>query len=449
MKFDLVKKGDKDRFKYDNQFCERIIRVLYQDEAFALSVAPHLSHELFPTKIQRWAAKRIIDHVETYGAQIDADVVINAARRALGSGYFRDDERPAVLYAVKNLDRAVPNSAYVKDEVFRFVKAASFRKNVIGAVEKYEHNRQEEADQLLQQYLDLTPDPGGLGQSYTGDYKQRLRKRRRWKPNGIPTGTRLDEYLKPGGLPRKRLGCVLAPPGRGKTLTLCHMSRAAVMGGFKVLYVSMELLEEDINDRLDAGFSDVNLGSLQGYIGRTKIAIRDIKRRFGDPLRVKFFAPQTLSVAGLKGYLRRLERIKGFRPDVVFVDFADYMMSSKTYQDSYAELGLIYQELRGLAISENLAIWTASQGNRGSVEVKVVDMNSLADSFKKAGIVDLLIGFSQNPKEKIRRQARLYIAKSRLGASDVEIPIKVDAAKQRLIDRYDRDFKSDRKRRAA
>lgn len=422
----------RDVFKYSSKFQDRIIRLLFQDESFALGITSIIKPDLFGSKIQKWLVKKIIDHVNTYGTTADMDVIQNAAERALSSGYFKKDEAIVLNSAIKKLTLAIPNSSYVRKEVFDFCRSLRFRESVVKAVEAYEANEQDKADQFLTSYLDIKDDHGNLGHYYVRDAKIRINARKRYVPNGIPTGTDLDDYLKGGGLPPKRLGCIVAPPGRGKTLALINFAKGAILHGHKVLYLTMELLEEDIAERLDANMAGVYLGALQSYVHKTKRAVNGLKTKFGDPLIIKFFPPQTLTVAGIKGYLRRLERT-GFKPDLLIIDFADYILPTKHYEDSYSELGLIYQELRGLAISERLAVWTASQGNRGSAEAKVVDMTSLADSFKKAGIVDVLIGFSQVSKERIRKQARLFIAKNRLGPSDVEVSIKVDPARQQIL----------------
>ncbi len=420
-----------ERFTYDQMFQTKIARVLFQDTDFALTLSPHFPPKLFESSVYRWIVKTIFAHGEKYGATPSVGTLINYAEKSVDSGRIRKDEIGAFTRALNRLNKPVPDKTYVKDEVFGFIKAMKLKESVLQAAEFFEQNEPEKADEVLTKYLTFKEAPDGLGKFYIGDVVKRLKRRKNYQKNGIPTDTPLDNFLNPGGIPPKQLGCVIAPPGRGKTLALVHFGRAAVLHNCQVLYVSLELGEEVIEDRFDAAFSNFYLGQLHTKNSEVFKVVKSLKKKFNEALVIKEFLPASLTVAKLRSYLRQLER-NAFYPDMICIDYADLMLPSRHYDDAYDELGLIYQELRALAKELNIVIWTASQGNRGSVAAKVVDLSAMADSFKKAAICDVAIGLSQTPKEKRQRRARLYLAKNRNGSSDIEVEIKISPGKQRL-----------------
>jgi replicative DNA helicase len=146
---------------------------------------------------------------------------------------------------------------------------------------------------------------------------------------------------------------------------------------------------------------------------------------------IKEYPTGTATVQTLRNHIEKLS-LKGFVPNLIIIDYADIMRSSRTYDSLRHELKLVYEELRNLAMELNLPIWTASQANREASGAEVVGLENMSEAYGKAMVADVVVSISRKPSEKADGSGRLFIAKNRAGKDGILFPIHIDTSQSRI-----------------
>ena len=147
---------------------------------------------------------------------------------------------------------------------------------------------------------------------------------------------------------------------------------------------------------------------------------------------IKKFATRTATVQTLKNHLSSIERDHNFKPDIVFIDYADIMRSSRSYDSLRHELKLVYEELRNLAMDMNIPVWTASQANREASNASVVGLENMSEAYGKAMVADVVVSLSRKPMEKATGAGRLFVAKNRAGRDGILFPVHLDTSMSKI-----------------
>jgi len=243
------------------------------------------------------------------------------------------------------------------------------------------------------------------------------------------------------GPARKRLHLFMALSGYGKSWWAVHLAKTCMMQRLKVLYVTLELSEEEVTQRVfqslfsiakrkqtipvnylekdELGrFINLEPGEIvdRPYLGQEKIRSYLVSKmkKFGNkfPLIVKEFPTGSLTIRELKAYLDMLESAKNFIPDIIIIDYADLMKIDKNNQR--VEIGELYKDLRGIAMERNVAMATLSQSNRSGIGRKVLTAKHTSEDISKISTSDIVITFNQTvPGERDLGLARLYVEKGR------------------------------------
>jgi len=258
-------------------------------------------------------------------------------------------------------------------------------------------------------------------------------------PTGIPA---LDEHR--AGPGRGRLHCLMASSGRGKSHYLCHLTRKAASKNYKVLYLSFEMSEPEVLQRLYQGFFGIaEQGKVESvlklratkdgqYDGMTRVEFDAPRPTLQDDsararmeknidkakahlsnIRVKSFPQNTFTIERLRGYLDSAAMHSGFSPDMVVIDYAD--LWKKNPNDMRGSLRMIYEDLKGLAMDRNIAVATVTQSNRSGVNSKVITEDQIAEDFSKVQTADSLISLMSSEDEQSVGFARLFVLKNRGG----------------------------------
>lgn len=431
MSIKSAKKKKRLKFTYDTQFQARLLRTLYQDQDYTCTTGIYLSPSHFEKRTHRWIAQEILRYATKHGHGISQDALRIELDRAskVDSRKWSKDTIEATKATIERLGSKVKDKSYIKEELYRFIKHQVTRDAILESVDHLEVQDYEAVDQAFNKVLEVQESmSGGLGQFYVRDVSQRTTKRIEYVKDGISTGTKLDDYLKPGGLPPKALGCVVAPSGKGKTHILVHLGKSAVLeSNKKVLHITLELSEDMVLDRYDAAFSNIPIGRLEEKPKSIRRTVKQLGEQYGEFLVVKEFAPASLTVPALRAYVRQLERI-AFYPDMIIVDYADLLLPSQIGRDrdAYEEMGLIYQELRKLSYDTNCPVWTASQTNKEALNKEHYDWDKIADSAKKVHVSDLIVCFMQTLGEKKKKMGRIGVAKNRFGPDKFDLQVRTD-----------------------
>lgn len=419
---------------YSKDFERKMVRVLYADQEFATTAGVHLDPRLFSTPALRWLAQKVVGYARDNGSGISKDALKIELARDAKTGRLTDKNREAAEALVDTLDTAVKDRTYVKGELFKFIKNQVTDRAVRACLDHLDAQDFDAIDQELQKVLDVQGSlGGGLGHFFVRDRLARRDRRKSYSYNGVSTGLFLDEKLKPKGTPPKSLTTIVAPSGVGKSGVLMYMCRSAcINSAAKALYVTTELSEEVVTDRLDASFTGVSINMLERDRNKVSSKIRGLGRKYGEFLVVKEFPPATLTPSGLRAYIRQLERI-GFYPTSVYIDSADDMVPDPgdrgRDRDGYEDYGAVWRGNRRLSYEINAPVHTASQTQRGALNREHVDWDQIADSAKKVMVSDVVAILQQTREEHKQGVGRFYLGKNRFGSAKMEWKVRLDWAR--------------------
>jgi len=212
----------------------------------------------------------------------------------------------------------------------------------------------------------------------------------------LPFDIEMLNTITKGGVPPKSLNCWLASTGVGKSLVMCHQSAAALSAGKDVLYITMEMAEERIAERIDANLMNVeldNLRSLSKDMFNSKI--KKISDKTNGTLIIKEYPTGSAHAGHFRALLDDLKLKKNFRPNIIFIDYINICASSRMKGlsgnvNTYSLVKSIAEELRGLAVEQNVPIFTATQSNRSALNNSDMDLDNVSESFGLPATVDFM-----------------------------------------------------------
>jgi replicative DNA helicase len=250
------------------------------------------------------------------------------------------------------------------------------------------------------------------------------------------------EYLNKitgGGVPQKTLCCLIATTGGGKSLAMCHMASHNLMCNKNVLYITLEMAEERIAQRIDANLLDV---TIQGLMELSKIEyqkkMEKIKKTTKGKLIIKEYPTASAGSAHFRHLLNELKIKRNFVPDVIYIDYLNLCISSRIKQGSqvntYSYVKAVAEELRGLAVEFKVPIWTATQANRGAFNASDVGLENTSDSIGLPMTVDLMLALIATEELDELGQIMIKQLKNRFGDPNINkrFVVGIDRAKMRL-----------------
>jgi hypothetical protein len=178
-----------------------------------------------------------------------------------------------------------------------------------------------------------------------------------------------------------------------------------------------------VGSRFDSCITKVPLNDLRSFKEEIYEKVQEIEGK----LIVKEYPTKSSSVATLKNHLEKVIN-RGFKPDIILVDYADLLRPVSTLREKRHELETIYEQLRGLAQEYKCCVWTASQTNRSGLNAEVITMESISEAFNKCFVADFILSISRTAEDKLNNQGRIFIAKNRNGVDGVIYPIYMSTA---------------------
>jgi len=267
----------------------------------------------------------------------------------------------------------------------------------------------------------------------------------------LPFDLEMFNKITKGGVPRKSLSCVMSGPGVGKSTFMCHVAASMLSQGKKVLYITLEMAEERIAERIDANLMDIpvdKLGTLSksAFIDR----VESIRKKTTGRLIIKEYPTTSAHVGHFRILLKELKLKKSFVPDIIFADYMNICASSRVKPgqgaNTYVMMKAIAEELRGLAVEYDLPIITGTQVNReGAKNTMDMDMTNTSESFGIPASLDLFFALINNDELEERNQILVKQLKNRYGAIDKpkHFIIGINREKMRLYDVDTNDQPSD------
>jgi len=313
----------------------------------------------------------------------------------------------------------VVESEYVRQTSLDFCRKQKLKEAMLKSVKLLKKSSFDEIAELINDALKLGAD-SDFGHDYIKDFEQRFIFKAR---NPVATGWEEIDKITQQGLGKGELGVVIAPTGAGKSMALVHIGAQALIAGKNVVYYTLELSDTVVGSRFDSCITNVPLGDLRIF----KEEIYEKLQNLDGRLIVKEYPTKSSSVNTLKSHLEKLKN-RGFKPDIIMVDYADLLRPISTLKEKRHELETIYEQLRCLAQENKCCVWTASQTNRSGLNAEVITMESISEAFNKCFVADFIFSISRTAEDKLNNEGRIFIAKNRNGVDGLVYPIHMNTS---------------------
>ena len=420
-----------------------IIQHLIVTEEYGKKVFPFLTSEYFKERIDRVLFDIIADHVNKYGSFPGAQAVALELSETQDITDIEFEEGRDFLAVVAPDDALNLDWLVDKTEEFcqqRAIENAIRKASEIIADEKNSKLKREAIPQMLQDALAISFKTH-IGHDYLEDWELRYA----WRHDNairIPFHIEYLNKITGGGLPPKSLAVILAGTGVGKSMLMCDLAAHHLMMGKNVLYITLELSEEMISERIDANLLDTDLDLLKTIMKESfEKRIEKLKQKTVGKLIVHEFPTSGAGAAHFRYLLNELKIKKGFVPDVIYIDYINICISTRfkgrgNSSDTYSVIKMVAEELRGLAVDYNVPIITATQTNRGGFTSTELGMEDTAESFGLPATADFMIAISQSDEMKMLSQVRFKQLKNRFRdvERDKKFDLGVEKAKMRFFE---------------
>ena len=258
----------------------------------------------------------------------------------------------------------------------------------------------------------------------------------------IPFDIALLNTITKGGVSNKTLNIILAGTGVGKSLAMCHFASANLSAGQNVLYITLEMAEERIAERIDANLFDVPIDQLETLPRELfDSKVNTLKGKTRGKLIVKEYPTATAHVGHFRALLDELKLKKDFVPDVVYIDYLNIMSSSRVKGlggsiNTYSLIKAIAEELRGLAVENNIPVWSATQVTRTGFGNTDVELTDTSESFGLPATADLMFALISTDQLEGMNQLMVKQLKNRYNdpTQNKRFVVGIDRSKMRLYD---------------
>ena len=279
-----------------------------------------------------------------------------------------------------------------------------------------------------------------IGHDYLEDYEERYEIYHR-KEEKLPFDLEYFNKITKGGLPNKTLNIALAGTGVGKSLFMCHVASSVLLQGRNVLYITLEMAEERIAERIDANLLNVpiqDIGELPKQMFESKVT--NLAKKTQGQLIIKEYPTASAHVGHFRSLINELALKKSFRPHIIFIDYLNICASSRfrggNNINSYMMVKSIAEELRGLAVEANVPIVSATQTTRSGYGSSDVELTDTSESFGLPATADLM--FALISTEELEGLGQILVKQLKNRYNDISINkrfiVGIDRAKMRLYD---------------
>lgn len=360
-----------------------LANLLYNGE-YSRKVIPYIKEEYFDDVATKKIFSSFAEYVSTYKEppSVEALKIVLSGRKDLNEDLFKSVN--TTIDQLK-IDQAT-NSEWLLSETERFCQDKDLFNSIRKAIlildgQDQEHDKGA-IPKLLSDSLGINFD-SHIGHDYLEDSDGRYEFYHR-KEERIPFDIDLLNKITKGGLPRKSLTLVLATTGGGKSLLKCHMAAASLMHGKNVLYITAEMAEERIAERIDANLLDVTLDELRD-MPKKEFDTRILRMKSKTPAKIviKEYPTGSAHAGHFRHLLNELKLKKGFVPDIIFIDYLNICASSRVKGaaagNTYTLVKSVAEEIRGLAMEFDCPIVSSSQYNRGAYDSSDVDLTNTSE----------------------------------------------------------------------
>lgn len=417
-----------------------ILRSLLFNNDYCRKVLPFIKTEYFENLHERVVFEEICKFVLSYDDLATKEVLLIETEKRTD---ITEDTYKTICDYVSNLDDSSVDNQWLIDVTEKWCRDRAIYLALMESIKiadgQDEKKSRDSIPSILQQALAVSFDDH-IGHDYLNDYKERYESYHR-KEDKIEFDLEYFNKITKGGLPNKTLNVALAGTGVGKSLFMCHMASSVLMQGKNVLYITLEMAEDRIAERIDANLLNVNIkdiGELPKSMFETKVS--NIAKKTQGTLIIKEYPTASAHTGHFKALLNELSLKKSFKPDIIFVDYLNICGSSRYKSNfsvnSYSYVKAIAEELRGLAVEFNVPIVSATQTTRSGYGNSDVELTDTSESFGLPATADFM--FALISTEELEQLGQIMVKQLKNRYNDPTINkrfvVGVDRAKMRLYD---------------
>ena len=417
-----------------------ILRNLLHNETYLRKVIPFIKSEYFEDNNQKVVFEEILKFVQQYNEPATKEILCIEVenRQDINDTSFKE-----ITQMVSYLDDQPSEFNWLVDTTEKWCRDRAIyialMESIYIADGKDEKKNRDSIPSILSDALAVSFDTH-IGHDYLIDYEQRYETYHR-KEEKISFDLEYFNKITKGGLPNKTLNIALAGTGVGKSLFMCHVASSVLLQGKNVLYITLEMAEERIAERIDANLLNVNI---QEITDLPKVMfdnkVNKLASKTQGTLIIKEYPTATAHAGHFKALLNELALKKSFRPDIIFIDYLNICASSRYSKlgnvNSYTHIKAIAEELRGLAVEFSVPIVSATQTTRSGYGSSDVELTDTSESFGLPATADLM--FALISTEELEELGQIMVKQLKNRYNDPTINkrfiVGIDRAKMRLYD---------------
>ena len=416
-----------------------IISNLFFNEEYTRKVLPFIKEEYFSNRVEQLLFGEVFGFIEKYNNLPTKDAILielNSRRD------INEEELQHIKDYVVSVENTESDGQWLLNTTEKFCKDRAVHNAVLAGIKILDNKDKKQSPEaiphILSEALAVSFDKS-VGHDYIEDAESRFKfyhtKEKRYQFD-------LDymNRITKGGVPSKTLNIALAGTGVGKSLFMCHVAASYLLQGLNVLYITLEMAEERIAERIDANLLDVTMEDLHDmpqslYDGK----IKKLREKTQGQLIIKEYPTASAHSGHFKSLINELALKKSFKPDVIFIDYLNICASARFKGgniSSYFYIKAIAEELRGLAVEHNVPIFSATQTTRTGFVSTDLGLEDTSESFGLPATADFMFALMSNEELEKLGQMKVKQLKNRYNDPSVNraFIIGVDRSKMRLYD---------------
>jgi len=420
---------------------QTILRNLFRDEDYFRKVLPFLKSEYYEELNEKIIYEEIRKFADKYDRLPTEEVVLIEIER-------RDDISDQTFGEVRSICKSFadveedPTKDWLLDATEKWCKDRAIYLALMESIKlaegKDEKKSRDAIPDILKEALSVSFDDH-IGHDYLEDYSERFDFYTKDEAR-MPFDLEYFNKITKGGLVNKSLNVALAGTGVGKSLFMCHQAASCLSQGKNVLYITLEMSEEKIAERIDANLLNINIKDIPEIprmIFETKVA--DLARKTEGKFIIKEYPTASAHVGHFRSLLSELALKKNFKPDIIFIDYLNICASNRykgAIVNSYTYVKAIAEELRGLAVEFDVPIVSATQTTRSGFGSTDVDLTDTSESFGLPATADLMFALISTEELEAQNQIMVKQLKNRYNDPTIfkRFTIGIDRAKMKLYD---------------
>lgn len=420
-----------------------ILSSLCFNEPYLRKVLPFLKFEYFSNNAEKIVFQKIVEYTTKYNSAPSKEALSIAVQEDKSVSETNDKGIESLILDIVPIDT---NIDWLLNETEKFCKDKALYNAIMESIQiidgKNKIHGKESLPHLLSDALSIGFDTN-IGHDYIENANARYEFYHRQEEK-LEFDLDMFNKITDGGLSNKTLNIALAGTGVGKSLFMCHMSAAHIARGKNVLYITLEMSEERIAERIDANMMNIPMQDLKGM---TKTMFDDRINKINDKIQgkliIKEYPTASAHCGHFKSLLSELKLKKNFIPDIIFIDYLNICSSSRfkpgSSANSYTVIKSIAEELRGLAVEFDVPIVSATQTTRGGFNNSDVELTDTSESFGLPATADLMFALISN--EELEKMGQIMVKQLKNRYSDLtrnkRFMIGVDRARMKLYDLED------------